>query len=66
MIDTHTHLDFPEFDQDREEVIRRAFDNGIKAIVNIGVDLERSRKSIELAEKHERIFAVVGFHPDYF
>jgi len=66
MIDTHTHLDFPEFDQDREEVIRRAFDNGIKAIVNIGVDLERSRKSIELAEKHERIFAAVGFHPDFF
>ncbi|OGI26312.1 MAG: hypothetical protein A3J76_03540 [Candidatus Moranbacteria bacterium RBG_13_45_13] len=66
MIDTHAHLDFPEFDEDREEVIRRAFDNGVKAIVNIGVDLERSRKSIEIAKKHEGVFASVGLHPDFF
>jgi TatD DNase family protein len=63
MIDTHAHLDFPEFDQDREEVISRAFNNGVKAIINVGVDLERSRKSVEVAESHENIFAVVGFHP---
>jgi TatD DNase family protein len=63
MIDTHAHLDFPEFDQDREEVISRAFDNGVKAIINVGVDLERSRKSIEIAEAHENIFATIGFHP---
>jgi len=66
MIDTHAHLDFPEFDQDRKEVIRRAFDNGLKAIINVGVDLERSRKSIEIAEKHEGVFASVGLHPKYF
>jgi TatD DNase family protein len=63
MIDTHAHLDFKDFDDDREEVIRRAFDNGVKAIVNIGVDIATSRKSIELAERHEHIFAAVGFHP---
>ncbi|MDP1846093.1 MAG: TatD family hydrolase [Candidatus Moranbacteria bacterium] len=63
MIDTHAHLDFPEFDKDREEVIARFFENGGKAIVNIGVDLETSEKSIELAENHEKIFAAVGFHP---
>ena len=66
MIDTHAHLDFPEFDQDREEVISRFFENGGRAIVNIGVDLERSRKSIEIAEGHEGIFASVGLHPDFF
>ncbi len=66
MIDTHSHLDFPQFDQDREEVISRAFDNGVKAIINIGVDLERSRKSIAIAEKHKGIFASVGLHPDFF
>jgi TatD DNase family protein len=63
MIDTHAHLDFKDFDEDREEVIWRAFDNGVKAMINIGVDLATSRKSIELAEKHEHIFAAVGFHP---
>jgi TatD DNase family protein len=63
MIDTHAHLDFENFDEDREEVIRRAFDNGVKKIINIGVDLETSQKSIALAEKYENIFAAVGFHP---
>lgn len=66
MIDTHVHLDFKDFNEDREEVISRAFDNGVKAIVNIGVDLKTSEKSVELAENHENIFAAVGFHPDYF
>lgn len=63
MIDTHAHLDFENFDQDREEVISRFFSQGGKAIINIGVDLATSRKSVELAEKYEEIFAAVGFHP---
>lgn len=63
MIDTHAHLDFKDFDKDREEVIQRAFDNGVKKIVNVGVDLATSRRSIELAEKYENIYATVGFHP---
>ena len=76
MIDTHAHLDFENFDEDREEVITRFFSQGPadakamagkgKAIINVGVDLETSRKSIALAEKHEKIFAAVGFHPEYF
>lgn len=63
MIDTHAHLDFPDFDKDREDVIRRAFDNGVKKIVNVGVDLKTSKKSIDLAENYENIFATVGYHP---
>jgi len=66
MIDTHAHLDFENFDEDREEVIRRAFDNGVKKIINIGVDLKTSKRSIEIAESHENIFAAVGFHPEFF
>src|SRR4030042_3077474 len=66
MIDTHAHLDFPDFDQDREEVISRFFVTGGTAIINVGVDLVRSRKSIEIAEKHEGVFASVGLHPDFF
>ena len=66
MIDTHAHLNFDQFDQDREEVIRRFFESEGEAIINIGVDLKTSRKSIELAEKYENIFASVGFHPHYF
>jgi len=66
MIDTHAHLDFKNYDEDREGVIQRAFNNGVKKIVNIGVDIKTSKKSIALAEKHEHIFAAVGLHPDFF
>jgi TatD DNase family protein len=66
MIDTHAHLDFPDFDKDREEVISRAFDNEVKKIINVGVDLERSRKSVEIAERYENVYASVGMHPDFF
>jgi TatD DNase family protein len=63
MIDTHAHLDFPQFDKDRKEVIRKAKQEGIIRIINIGVDLESSRKSVELAEEYDEIYATVGFHP---
>jgi len=66
MIDTHAHLDFPEFDKDREKVISRFFEDGGKAVINVGVDLERSRKSLDIAEAHDGVFASVGLHPEYF
>jgi TatD DNase family protein len=63
MIDSHAHLDFPQYDSDRDKVIKEGFDKGLEAVVNIGVDLETSRKSIELAEKYPGIYATVGIHP---
>jgi TatD DNase family protein len=62
-IDTHCHLDLPEFADDREEVIKRAFDEGITAIINVGTDLASSRTSIELADKYPGVFAAAGIHP---
>ena len=63
MIDTHCHLDFPQFDADRDTVIRRCLDNGIEQIVNIGSSLEGSERSVEIAQKYECIYAAVGVHP---
>jgi len=63
VIDSHAHLDFPDFDEDREQVIYRAKQAGIAAIINVGADLESSRKSIKLAEQHPIIYASVGVHP---
>jgi TatD DNase family protein len=63
MIDTHAHLDFPQFDKDREKVIKTSFASGVERIINIGVDLESSGKSIELADKFPEIYASVGVHP---
>jgi TatD DNase family protein len=63
VIDTHAHLDFKQFDQDRSKVITYAFSNGVEKIINIGVDLKSSESSIKLTEEHEQIYATVGFHP---
>jgi TatD DNase family protein len=63
MIDTHAHLDFPQFDSDREEVIKSGFEHGLEAVVNIGTDLDTSRRSLDLANRYENIFAAVGVHP---
>lgn len=62
-IDTHCHLDFPEFNPDRIEVIRRAEDNGIVYIINIGSSTEGSRDSVDLAQQYDFIYATVGLHP---
>lgn len=63
LIDTHAHLDFPQFDGDREEVIERALAAGVKCIVNVGADLASSRRAVALAEEHPQIYAAVGVHP---
>lgn len=63
MIDTHTHLDRKDFDQDRRQVIQFALSNGVEKIINVGYDLKSSQRSIQLAEEFEQIYAAVGFHP---
>ena len=63
LIDTHCHLDFDQFGDDREAVVARAVEQGIAAIINPGVDLHSSQAAIALAERYEPVFAAVGIHP---
>lgn len=63
-IDTHCHIHFDQFDEDREKVIQRAIQNKVNMVLNIGTDLETSKKAIELAEKFAIVFAAVGVHPN--
>lgn len=65
LIDTHCHLDFSQFDSDREEVIKRAKDNKIEYLINIGSSLESSLKSKDLSDKFDNVFFSIGFHPHY-
>ncbi len=62
-IDTHTHLDFDRFDADREEVIRRAHEANVAAMVTIGIDYKTSLAAIKIAEEHANIYAAIGVHP---
>lgn len=63
LVDSHAHLDFEQFDQDRDAVIKNAQLANIAAIINIGINLETIKKSIELAETYNFIYATAGIHP---
>ena len=63
LFETHAHLNAKEFDEDREEVIARARENGVSTIVNIGFNAETIPTCMELAEAHDFIYAVIGWHP---
>ncbi|HEY2139294.1 MAG TPA: TatD family hydrolase [Chthoniobacterales bacterium] len=65
LIETHAHLDYPDFATDFDDVLRRATDAGVNRIVTIGTSVESSRRAVELAEKFPNVFAVVGVHPTY-
>ena len=63
IIDTHAHLDMPEFNADRAAAIERAGQAGVKTIVTIGIDLKSSREAVELSQRYPGIYAAVGIHP---
>ena len=64
IFDSHCHPQFPEYDQDRDEVIKRAQAAGVKMIC-VGTNLENSQQAIELAEKYpEDVWATAGMHPN--
>lgn len=63
LFDSHCHLYMPQFDADREAVLARMQEGGVGAVI-IGVDLETSRKALELAESHSFLWAAVGLHPN--
>lgn len=63
LVDTHAHLDYPEFTDDLDAVVLRAKNAGVAKILAIGTTLESSRKAVHFAEKYTEIYAVVGIHP---
>lgn len=63
-IDTHCHLDFDQYDDDREQVLQECAKR-MDAVVNVGTNLERNETSLELALDHDFIYACMGLHPTY-
>ena len=65
LVETHAHLDYPDFANDFDDVLRRATEAGVTRIITIGTSVESSRRAVDLAERHSNIFAVIGVHPTY-
>jgi TatD DNase family protein len=63
MIDSHCHLDFEVFDGQRDRIVAEANQAGVHTIINIGVDVRSSERSVQLAERFDCVFATVGIHP---
>lgn len=63
LIDTHVHLNADQYEEDIDAVIQRALDAGVKRMVVVGFDRPTITRAMELAEKHDFLYAVVGWHP---
>ena len=65
-IDSHAHIDGPEFDADREAVIERAHAAGVSAILNVGTGDPHSgafERAIDLGKSHQTVYTAIGTHP---
>ena len=66
LIDSHCHIDGEQFDLDRDEVVARALQNGVSAMLNVGTGDPHSddfRRAVAVAERYENVYASVGVHP---
>jgi len=64
LIDSHAHLDFPEFEGEIDALLERAAASGVTRVVTIGTSVESSRRAVALAEAYPAIYAAIGIHPD--
>lgn len=63
IIETHVHICEPRYDTDREEMLKRSFENGIKKLINIGADIEENKRVAGF--EWEGVFKSIGLHPHY-
>jgi TatD DNase family protein len=63
LIDTHAHLDYPDFEPDLEGVIARAAEAGVTRIISIGTGIDSNRRAVALTERFPSLYAVIGIHP---
>ncbi|MBM4066648.1 MAG: TatD family deoxyribonuclease, partial [Planctomycetes bacterium] len=63
IIDTHAHLDFPDYKSDLDSVLIRAKEADVGCIINVGTNLSASKKSVTLAHQFNNVYASIGIHP---
>ncbi len=64
LIDTHCHLNFGSYDDDRGAVLKRAHEVGVRRIIIPAIDLPSCREALDLAARHAGIYAAIGIHPN--
>lgn len=62
-VDTHTHLNMDAYEGDRDVVVERSLAGGVQWIIDVGVDIPTSVRSVELCSKYPSLFSAVGIHP---
>jgi TatD DNase family protein len=63
LVDSHCHLEMPEFKRDLEEVIQRAIESGVDTLFTVGTEKKDWARALEIAETHPFIYAILGVHP---
>ena len=63
LVDVHTHLDFPEFEEDLDKVIKIAENSGFKVIITNGTNPETNRRVLEISKKYEIVKPALGMYP---
>ena len=63
MVDTHAHLTMKDFDKDREEIVNNFEEEGIEFVIEVGYNVESSKRAVDFASSHERIYSAIGVHP---
>jgi TatD DNase family protein len=63
LVDSHCHLDFPDFSEERAAIVRRALDAGVGRMVSISTRVRRFPELIKIAEEFEAVYCSVGTHP---
>ena len=64
LFDSHAHYNDEKFDIDREDIIKETLLNGVSNFIVAGYSIESSKKAIEIAEKYDEIYAIVGISPN--
>ncbi|MCR4280231.1 MAG: TatD family hydrolase, partial [Candidatus Komeilibacteria bacterium] len=62
LVDSHAHLDFAGFEEDRDEVIRRCADKNV-TVINVGTQTPTNKLCVAMAQAHDHLYASVGLHP---
>ena len=65
IVDTHCHLDMDKYNDDLDNVIKRAKTAGVSTIITIGIDVPSSKQAVAISSRHDNVYAAVGIHPHY-